>query len=471
MAMADKRNFVLFILDQLSFRALKAYGNRESSTPNIDALCDAGVSMEACYCPFPLCQPARAAIWTGRHSHRNRVWSNGRKWPITPVDGSFPALGEVFTNAGYDACHFGKKHDGGALRGFVCSEEKEIRIPDANPLFPFNTDTYADEYTVRETIGFLRKRKSDKPLLLVVDLVNPHNICGWVGKNRFAHPDGAFDGVMLPGLPPNHGFDDIGNRPPGVRYLCCSHVRQSQTKGWTERNFREYIAAYHHYLSHADEHMGMIMDALADCSLGFHNTVFVLTSDHGDNMAARASVTKQVTLYEEVTRVPLVFAGMGVEGKGVMAKGICSSLDIFPTLLSLAGIDGIPELDGTDISEAFGSGILPDRKYVGSEWFTEWGYTVSPGRMIRSGEVKYIHYLEGDSEELYLLDRDPYETHNAAGDEDCRSILEEMRLLFRQSLEETDDPYLSLEVKVDGRWRSHHIGYQNHEGPSAPEVG
>lgn len=469
--MAEYKNFVLFVLDQLSFRALRAYGNEESSTPNIDAFCNEGVTMEACYCPFPLCQPARAAIWTGRFSHRNRVWSNGRKWPITGIDESFPALGEVFTNAGYDAYHFGKKHDGGALRGFVCSEEKEIRIPDENPLFPFNMDSYADEYTVKETLHFLKNRKSDKPLLLVVDLVNPHNICGWVGKNKFAHSDSAFEGMMLPKLLPNYEFNDIGTRPPCVQYLCCSHVRQSQTKGWTERNFREYLAAYYYYLAHVDEQIGMIMDALKNCSINFDNTFFVLTSDHGDNMAARASVTKQVTLYEEVTRVPLVFAGNGVEGKNLTAKGICSSLDIFPTLISLAGIKSIPELDGIDISESFSSGILPERKYVGSEWFTEWGYTVSPGRMIRCGNVKYIHYLEGDSEELYLLDRDPYETHNAVEDQDCKSVLDKMRLLFKQSLEETDDSYLSLEVQVDKRWRSHHLGYQNHEGPSAPEVG
>src|SRR5574344_3017599 len=105
------KNFVIFQLDQLSWRALKVYGSKDSYTPNIDKLCDNGVAAEAAYSPCPLCQPSRAALWSGQYSHRNRVWSNGRNWPITPLDDSFPDLGEEFKKAGYKSLHFGKKHE------------------------------------------------------------------------------------------------------------------------------------------------------------------------------------------------------------------------------------------------------------------------------------------------------------------------------------------------------------------------
>lgn len=463
-------NIVMFVLDQLSFRALNAYGNRESHTPNIDSIRDRGVAAEACYCPYPLCQPARASIWSGQYNHRTRVWSNGRKWPIERMDETYPALGEVFSREGYDTFHFGKKHDGGSLRGFVCSEELELKIPDEDPRFPFNMDTYADEYTVREVEKFLQDRSSKRPIFLVVDLINPHNICGWIGRNRFAH-EPLIEEKELPLLPPNFDFSDISNRPSCIKYVCCSHIRQSQTVGWSPENFREYITAYYYYLSRADSDIGRVMNALSLSSIDLEDTVFVVTSDHGDNMAARGSVTKQVSLYEEVTRVPLILAGRDIPHRAELLKGVCSSLDIFPTLMSLAGIEnpGLA-LDGIDISSAFGSGVLPARDYVESEWFTEWGYTISPGRMIRSGNVKYIHYLEGDAEELYFLDRDPYEMHNAAFDADAASELERMRKLFRKYLAAAADPYLSLEVKADKRWRSHKVGYQNHEGLSAPEA-
>ena len=456
------KNFVIFQLDQLAWRALKVYGSKDSYTPNIDKLCDNGVAAEAAYSPCPLCQPSRAALWSGQYSHRNRVWSNGRNWPITPLDDSFPALGEEFKKAGYKAVHFGKKHDGGALRGFECSEEKETKIPDEDQRFPFNMDTYADKYTLDETLKFISSYSYDKPLCMVVDLINPHNICGFVGKNKGPHE--PFSGT-LPPLPENYEFDDIENRSTPVKYLCCSHVRQSQTVGWSDDNFREYIAAYNYYLSVADRYIGSIIDSLEHTPIK-DDITYILLSDHGDNMASRGSVTKQVTLYEEVTRVPFIFSGSLVKSRGI-AKGICSTLDLFPTLLSLADIKRTEGLDGVDISQIVTKGTLPEREYVTSEWFTEWGYTISPGRMIRRGNVKYIRYLEDNGEELYLLDKDPFEKKNVAKENE--KLLAEMRALLDSYIKTTDDPFYSLTVKADKKWRSHKCGYQNHKGITAPE--
>lgn len=457
-------NILLFQLDQLAWRALSVYGG-SAATPAIDSLADSGTVAEACYCPFPLCQPSRAALWTGRHSHRNRVWSNGRQWPVTPIDESFPCLGETFAKAGWDTRHFGKKHDGGALRGFTCSEEKEKKIPDDNPFFPYNMDTYADAYTMDEALSFIGSHGFEKPLLMVVDFINPHNICGWIGLNKGKHSS-PLPSEGLPPLPPNFDFPDIAARPLPVQYLCCSHVRQAQTAGWTRDDFRRYVAAYNHYLSKADEMVGQVLDAFRARGK-LDDTLVVLTSDHGDNMASRMSVTKQVTLYEEVTRVPLIFSGKGVE-KG-FAKGICSTLDLFPTLCSIANIEPPGGLDGVDISSALHGGPLPEREYVASEWFTEWGYTISPGRMIRSGKWKYMRYLEGDGEELYDLETDPGETLNLAEDPSHANSLARMREKLDKYVRETDDPFFTLEVKADKRWRSHDPGYQNHQGPSAPE--
>ncbi len=464
--MEKKRNILMFVLDQLAWRALDIHGGF-AHAPNIGRLASEGIDIDECYCPYPLCQPSRASFWTGRYSHRNRVWSNGRKWKITEIGEDFPTIGSVFSENGYNAVHFGKKHDGGALRGFWCDEEKEKKIPDEDPAFPFNMDTYADAYTVDRSVDFLSSYRFDKPLLMVVDLINPHNICGWIGKNRGVHEDVPFDGE-LPELPPNYRFDDICNRPVPVQYLCCSHVRQSQTVGWTDDNFRHYLAAYSYYLKVADSHIGRVLDAL-ERSGAKDDTLIVLFSDHGDNITSRQSVTKQVTLYEEVVRVPLIFSGCGVGRKGVRLSGPTSLLDLFPTLCSYASIPMPDGLDGMDISRVLAGGDLPEREYVESEWFTEWGYTISPGRMIRSGRWKYMRYLEGDGEELYDLAEDPYEMRNLAGLDGYSAELEKMRALLAKHLETTGDPFLSLQWKASPKWRSHKIGYQCHCGISAPE--
>lgn len=462
----EKKNILIFVLDQLAWRALDIHGGF-AAAPNIAKLAQDGVDVDECYCPYPLCQPSRASFWTGKFSHRNRVWSNGRKWKITEIGEDVPTLGSVFSEHGYQTMHFGKKHDGGALRGFWCDEEKEKWIADENPAFPFNMDTYADAYTVERSVDYLSSYSYEKPLMMVVDLINPHNICGWIGKNRGVHDDVPFSGA-LPELPPNYHFDDIANRPIPVQYLCCSHVRQSQTVGWTDMNFRHYLAAYSYYLGIADSYIGRVLEAL-DKSGGRDDTLIVLFSDHGDNITSRQSVTKQVTLYEEVVRVPLIFSGCKVGRKGVHVKGLASLLDLFPTLCSYASIP-VPEgLDGMDISSIFSSGDIPKREYVESEWFTEWGYTISPGRMIRSGQWKYIRYLEGDGEELYDLQHDPYEMRNLAGVAEYFAKKEMMRALLAKHLDKTDDPFLSLNWKASPKWRSHELGYQCHRGITAPE--
>ena len=49
-------------------------------------------------------------------------------------------------------------------------------------------------------------------------------------------------------------------------------------------------------------------------------------------------------------------------------------------------------------------------------------------------------------------------------------VLDEMRHLFAKYISESGDPFYSLPVKADRRWRCHDIGYDKHTGPSAPEV-
>lgn len=89
--------------------------------------------------------------------------------------------------------------------------------------------------------------------------------------------------------------------------------------------------------------------------------------------------------------------------------------------------------------------------------------------MIRSGNVKYIRYLDDNGEELYLLDKDPYEKTNVAKYLEYKDILLKMRSLLDSYIKNTSDPFYSLPVKADVKWRSHKCGYQNHRGITAPE--
>lgn len=460
-----RKNIAVFILDQLTWKALPVYGNTFIRTPGIDRIAEGGLAVDGCYTTCPLCQPSRAALWTGRYPHETGVLSNGRKWPEKGVPAEMPTLGRIFEKAGWQTAHFGKRHDAGALRGFMCEPENEEEFQTEEPAFPLNTDSFRDNYTVKSACRFLDQRKDDRPLLMVTDLINPHNICGWIGANQGEHT-GMPSSLPLPPLPGNFDFKDIKNRPSAIRYVCCSNNRQAQAAGWTPDNFREYLRAYYYYLSLADKAVETVMDALERNGYTRKNTLFVLLSDHGDNMAARGAVTKQVNLYEETMRVPMIFKGPDVlPGK---KEGIASLLDLFPTLCGWAGVEPPEGLRGEDLTDTLHGGKLPKRDYVAGEWHTEWGYTVSPGRMIRTGQYKYTRYIEDGAEELFDLKADGLERTNLAKNPDKAAILADMRRILKNHMDATDDPFKTLGWKADRRWRSHPAGYQNHRGIAAP---
>ncbi len=464
-----KPNILIIGADQLAWRALSVYGG-EGNTPAIDALCKEGVAFSSAYCTCPLCQPSRSSMWSGCYPHKTGVVSNGRNFPVDPVSLDIPTLGEVFKKAGYETFHMGKCHDAGALRGFSCEEEKELFVADEHASWPFNMDTYADAYTVEKATGFLGSYTWDKPLLMVADFVNPHNICGWIGKNANEHADVPIPpGYVLPPLPENFAFPDILNRPIPIQYICCSHIRQAQASQWTEENYRHYLAAYYYYLSCVDSQIKKVLDALR-ASGHWDDTLLVFYSDHGDNMTSRGMVTKQVSLYEESVHVPLVFSGYGVQHKGTVVPGLVSLLDLFPTLCCIAGIPIPKSCAGNDISAAVVSSQPIEREYVVSQWHTEWGFTISPGRMLRTDRYKYCIYLEGNGEELYDLVQDPGEMKNIANDLQYQSVLQSMRALFASYLRKEKDPFWDFSYKADKRWRSHAVGYQNHRGITAPQA-
>lgn len=466
----SKPNILIIVTDQLTWRALPYYGDTYAKTSNIDRICKGGAGFDACYCTFPLCQPSRTSFWSGLYPHETNVLSNGRRWPVDNLPDSVPTLGSTFAENGYKAIHFGKTHDAGALRGFEKVPVTRTNITDASPAWPVNYDTANDRDTAQKVVKHLEE-SSGEPFIMVADFNNPHDICNWIGKFQGPHED-IDPGVPLPELPENYWFDDIENRPLPVQYICCSHNRQAHAAQWTPENFRHYLAAYYHFLGRVDAEIGLVLDAL-DKRADRDNTLIVFMADHGDSMASRRRVTKQVDLYEEVTRVPFIFNGPGIVPREKPISGHpVSLLDLFPTLCAYAGIKAPAGLRGVDLTGALQGGEIPARDYIASQWHTEWGFTVSPGRMIRNDRYKYTRYIEDDSEELFDLEKDPWEKVNQVKNPEYAQALAHMRALFDRYLRETGDNFLTLPYDVGPKWRTHELGlgYENHRGPAAPEA-
>lgn len=451
-------NLLLIVSDQLSSRALSLYGHDFARTPNLDRLAGEGVHCGRAVTPCPLCRPARASFWTGRHPHATGVLSNGRWFSDEPVGEDVPTLGSLLTAAGYDCVHFGKTHDHGALRGF-CHVETGVLKGDATAGYAANDDTWRDLATVAAAEQWLGESHNE-PWCCVVDLQNPHNICGFVGENA----PGCIAGD-LPELPVN--LATPGDLPLPLQHLCCSHRRQWQTLAWDDTRWRQYRAAYCHFVEHFDGSLGRIV-AARDARDDAADTCTVLWADHGDAMGAHRLVTKHTSFYEEVVNVPLLFSGAGVTARGrAVGDPLVSLIDLVPTLCGLAGAPAPADLPGQDLVPLLAAHHLhPAREWVTSQWHTEWGSTIEPGRMLRSQRFKYVVYREGDGEQFFDLENDPGETRNLVTSPAHASELARHRAWFDEWLSTSGDPFRSLEPDTEERWRAHPPGA--HQGTCAP---
>ena len=479
-AKKNRPNILIFITDQVPQTSIGAYGNTYATTPNIDHLAKKGIRFSNAYTPCPLCQPARAAFWTSRYPHETNVRSNESSEHIAS---DMPTLGELFSAAGYECYHTGKTHDAGSLRGFTVEKRGEKERPHDEWSRYYNYDTNRDEYHAPQMIDFL-KQDHDKPFLAVMDLYNPHNICNYCGVNA-KHTDQKnlpdISDEQLPPLPDNFNVDDWQTRPLPIQYLCCTHPRLWQAALWNERNYRHYIAAFHHFLSLADEKIGLCLQALKD-SGEYDNTLVVYFSDHGDGTASHRMVTKFLTFYEETNRVPFIFVGPGVRLSNYLVQNaLVSLLDLLPTLCDYAGIDAPTTVRGKSLLPFFNESETHslNRHFLVGEWHKEYNEVkrnpkyveerkqcVSPGRMVRSERYKYMHYLEGNGKELYDLVNDPGEKINLAQNPDYAPILQQHRHWLDQHCTETNDDFKTLKVDVDPGFRhSHKAGFQHHYAP------
>jgi choline-sulfatase len=482
MVQDTKPNVLVIISDHLSTRAVGAYDeSRWADTPHIDRIAQRGVIFDNMYTSCPLCAPARASFWTGRYPHDTGVLANGKKVEHADVLANrdvpedMPTLGASFKEAGYQTIHFGKCHDSGGLRGFAIVPDGQIRSEQVPVAYPENSDTWKDNWAMQRFAEWAAGGFPE-PFCCVVDLQNPHNICGWVGEHSsldgpVGHPQPALD---LPELPENFNVADWESLPLPVRYMCCSHIRTGQTAHYTQEDWRYYIDAFRHYSKMADDHVGTIWQLLEQGGV-LDDTFVVLMADHGDGMGSHQTATKQVAFYEETMRVPFIVAGPGIEKGGQRIHTLTSLLDLFPGLCECAGIAAPEDLPGRSFAPLL-KGEETTREFVAAEWYSEWGYTVSPGRMIRSKDFKYVSYLEGSGgakdpsggEQLYDLRQDRFEKVNLATNAAYRAVLLEHRAMLQRHVREQRDPFYAQKVVVDKKWRSHAGGYRHHSGPPAP---
>ncbi|MCP3903595.1 MAG: sulfatase-like hydrolase/transferase [Planctomycetes bacterium] len=403
-AAGEARNVVLILVDDMGWADLGCYGNRLHETPRIDDLARRGARFTDAYANGPNCVPSRASLLTGRYAPRHGMYTvnasargpaNRRALEPIPnvrvLDDAFVTLAEALREAGYVTGCFGKWHldDDVSGQGFDRSRAAgQIGHPrsyfspydnpwlDDGPAGECLTDRLTDE-----AIGFMDEHRA-RPFFLYLPFYAVHT--------------------------PVQGKPDLVEK---YRQLDPSLSRRR--------------SAYAAMVETVDRNVGRLVDALAERDLD-ERTVVILMSDNGGHgrFASMGSLRgAKGELYEGGIRVPLIISTPGVADDGRTVDTPVIGLDLFPTILDLAGAQ-LPanlRLDGVSLAPLLRRSPLQPRRpplywhfpcYLeagrrsGSPWRT------TPVGAIREGRYKLLEFFEDGRLELYDLADDPGETTN-----------------------------------------------------------
>ena len=372
---------VLFIMSDDMRVEIGCYGSRfGAKTPNLDALAKSGVRFDRNYCQFPLCNPSRASLLTGRNPTKTSVLGNRTDFRVAHPD--WTTLPQLFKENGYVAVRAGKIYHGGIDDAKSWSETADKGGPtddgsgpavgrtkaipreaagatpgDVLPPLPAdrtraaysdrivvldgNGEGHGDYRTADRTIENLRKYK-DRPFFIACGFVKPHS--------PPTAPQRFFDWYDVDKIQLTPDFAPWPTVPPGFPSAA---IRKRNAdlfigRNATEAEAREVIRAYIASISWTDWNMGRVIAELERLGLR-DNTIVVFVADHGYQLGEKGKWSKAGSLFEMGTRVPLIISAPGLAGNGQACLRMVESLDIYPTLVELCGLPRQSEIEGDSL--------------------------------------------------------------------------------------------------------------------------
>jgi len=435
-----KLNVLFVAADDLN-ADLGCYGHPLVKSPNIDRLAARGVRFDRAYCQYPLCNPTRASLMTGRRPDTTRVYNNQPHFREALPD--VVTLPQLFRQNGYYVARVGKVfHQGVPMeigtsgkddppswdhvvnpRG--CDKDEEDELVNYSPgrslgsclcYLMANSDPadQTDGKVATEAIKLLEENR-DRPFFLAVGFYRPHSPHIAPKKYFDLHP---LDKIQAANNPPND-WDDI---PPDALWIRPAHW------GINEHQQREVIQGYYSSVGFMDEQLGKLVDALDRLKLA-DKTVTVFWSDHGYLLGLHGQWMKWL-LFEGSARVPLIIAGPGIK-KGQTCSRTVELLDLYPTLADLCGLKPPPELEGKSLRPLLKKPTARWDRPAYTQVVRQTDKRLPMGRSVRTERWRYTEWENGkDGMELYDEVNDPNEFTNLADDPKYAKVVAELKVLL-----------------------------------------
>ena len=445
--MPEAPNVIFITTDHLRYDNLGANGNANMVTPVLDGLARAGVSLDRLYVQNPVCMASRASIWTGRYPQNHGGTANG-----VPLSKDEPNMTRAFYEAGYRTVNVGKLHfqnhepartaaqNAEVYAGYgyetnLLSDEpgcydddyiewvkrvapqhvEAVRVPmpgdrcGHNDRWPLNAPEWVSHpaWITEQAIEFINDHPGDRPLFMTLGYYNPH-----------------------PPMNPPQAFLDLYNPASLPMPVQAQDVQGISGEAW--REVKQYFYAM---VSHVDACVGRVLDTLHEAGME-RNTIVVFTSDHGDSLGDFGHLGKGPWNHEEVLRVPGIVRWPG----GLPAKRrvgpLMESIDLFPTLATLCGVEVPYGVKGRDCAGLWRGETEAGRASALTEFkMNRRGLSV---KTLRTDRYKYTRRND-KSETLCDFERPQAEAENLADVPQYAPILGNMRQALLDRLIDAED--------------------------------
>ncbi len=507
----ERPNILLIMTDQHRLSAVGAYGDTPCRTPHIDRLAREGTRFDMAYTTCPVCTPARGSIITGQYPHNHGLTTN-----IEEIGASLRELGDRPTllprrleAAGYRLGYTGKWHLG--------SSEREVFGHANRPCLPRDVGFEGQNVPGHGNGGW--GSQQFREYLEARGL--KHAVKPWDESSRKIRPEAQSAGELVqsvegtvPYFLADHTISlidaftrDGGEEPffiwhnfwgPHEPYYVTAdyieryrdvaipqwpnyHWPAAKTAGphqaaitpvlsrgvdlsWED--WATYIRYYYALTTLIDDQIGRIVSHLETHGL-LESTVIIFAADHGESLGDHGGLyNKGWTHFEETLRIPFIVRMPAGIGSGAVLANPVSLVDLYPTILDLAGLGSRAAHRSRrlswrwpyrDTESVDGSSVLPLLRGEETEWrdgvvveFHGLMHTPYTMRTLRKGRFKY-GYNFAATDELYDLETDPHEMTNCIDDPAYTDIVLDMRLYLREWMQETLDPALHLyQITVAG---------------------
>jgi N-acetylglucosamine-6-sulfatase len=453
-----KPNLLVILIDDLRFDETGASGHPYMKTPHIDRLAREGAHFVNAFHTTPLCSPNRASILTGQYASRHGIIDNvGRD----AMSHRLPNYHVELQKLGYETAHIGKWHmgnDASPRPGY----DHWISFPGQGKIVDpvlweaggeHVAEGYVTDILTERAIAYL-KRGRRKPFALFL-------------AHKAVHPDvqqkqdGTIDVSTMQGyvLPPRHRELYKGrNYPMRPSVLPLDQVL-AQKPAWKEvfalrsdPSARPFLEALHvgsqeeireraAMMASVDEGVGRILETLEQAG-ELDRTCIIFLGDNGFFFGEHGLGAERRFPYEEGIRTAFFVRYPARIRPGTTVREMILALDIAPTLIELAGGKPGAHIQGRSFLFLMDNEKREWRRSFLAEYYNEsaWPWIVGMSyKAVRTERHKLVHWIhKEDVDELYDLERDPYEIANLIRDPAYAAVrtqlAEELRRLVAESV-------------------------------------